>query len=141
MNIKNLLLLVSLSAAISVANAGTLTIKAPPDDGLTLLTNSGTLKHGDKDLVLHGVSVTNENISPVVGPDIVGFITLFRSEGPEWLYGNSITCDLEGKYELKIEVVGFKTEVCKDGYKNVRQLRSEGSSDVVLTFTPVQKIK
>lgn len=138
MNIKSLFVLAFFSAVTTVANAGTLTIKAPPP-GLKLLTGFGELQHGDKDLVLPGVSMTSGNISPIIGKDIVGFITFFRGESPDWRYGNMIDCELKGKYSLEIEIVGYKKLLCKNETASLKQLRTEGSGDVVLTFAQIPK--
>lgn len=139
MNIKNLFLFVSLLLMADFASAGTLTIKAPPV-GLKLITTSGTLGYGDKDLVLVGASVTSEVISPGTGSSIVGFINLSHSEGNEWLYGNVVSCELTGPYTLSIEFVGFGKFVCKsgDGIVHFAQKRSEGASDVILTFAKAE---
>ena len=135
MNVKKSFLFVSLLLMANFAIAGTITIKSPPF-GLKLNTTSGTLGHGDKDLVLVGASVTSEVISPDTGSSIVGFITLSHSEGVEWLYGNVVSCELTGPYTLSVEFVGFKKFDCKggDGTVQFAQRRSEGASDVILTF-------
>lgn len=138
MNIKSCSLFVFLSLVTGLASAGMLTIKAPPE-GLKLLIGSGTLKYGDKDMELTGVSVTHETITPVVevGDIISGHVTLTHSEGTEGRYGNEVACRLRGPYELQVEFIGYKKFVCKSGNNtvNFRQPRNEGASDVILIFT------
>lgn len=144
MNIKSCSLFVFFSVITGLASAGTLTIKSPPS-GLELRTTSHILNHGDKDLERVGVSVVHEVVTPITVPDdiIRGHITLTHSEGMEGTYGNDVACKLKGPYELQIEFVGFKKFVCKndDVREHFRQLRSEGSSDVILTFTKALKPK
>lgn len=133
MNFKNLFLFASLSAAVSMATAGTLTMKAPPE-GLRLLTTSGELNYGDEDLVLVGASSTYFGVTPVVGKDVVGLVTADHNEGIEWLYGNEVHCLLKGDYALEVEIVGFKKDICSNEHKDVYQLRTSGADDVVLSF-------
>ncbi|MNT93902.1 hypothetical protein D3C72_2354770 [compost metagenome] len=60
---------------------------------------------------------------------------MFHSEGAEWLYGNHIACTMDGKYSVKMKIVGFKEETCNGDSKKLTQLRTEGANDVVITFT------
>jgi hypothetical protein len=136
MNIKKLLMVASAFLVSEMTCAGTLTIKAPPEN-LVLLMDIGTLKHGDPDLV---TSVLHTNISPVeAGENILGSILTYHDTRPEAVYGNRITCKLKGDYALEIDIVGFKKVLCRNESIAASQLREQGADDVVLTFTKIPK--
>ncbi|KQZ94522.1 MULTISPECIES: hypothetical protein [unclassified Pseudomonas] len=137
MKIASAILLGSLLTVINTVSAGTLTIKAPPQ-GLDLITSSnGTIKYGDNDLVLVGATDSYQVISPETAtgtPAIIGYLTISHHEGDEFLYGNNITCEIKAPYTVTVNIVGFEVDDCKDSKKSFTQLRSEGASDVILTF-------
>jgi hypothetical protein len=137
MKIANVILLGLLLPVINTVSAGTLTIKAPPQ-GLDLrISSHGTIKHGDNDLILVGATNTTQVISPEVvtgTPAIIGYLNITHHEGDEFLYGNDITCEIKAPYSVTVNIVGFKEETCSGSRKFFTQLRSEGASDVILTF-------
>jgi hypothetical protein len=147
MKIDKVLLLVGLSLCFGSASAGTVTIKSPPE-GLTLLTTSGVVKHGDKDLVLTSQTQVEVNISPQIEvdgtPHIIGMASVdHRPNTTTQLHSNDTLCrssESAQGYSVTIELVGYRSVTCRNGeFKSNKQLVADGSANVVVTYDKLPK--
>lgn len=147
MNIDKVLLMVGLVLGIGSASAGTVTIKSPPE-GLTLLTTSGVVKHGDKDMVLTSPTHVGVNISPQIEvegtPQIIGMASVdHRPNTTTQQYSNDTLCRSSENtrgYSVTIELVGLRSVTCRNGeFNSNKQLAADGSANVVVTYDKLPK--